>query len=203
MTEYGNMSLGYGDDHPGQKSFDAALSNANDVIRALRAGVDGVNRWSFVNRGDLDGQWQLIQTFDRDTKTYLKNIVPENEAYYGFGIIARFLSKYSSTVEVSVNQADSLLMSVALLSPKGELTIFVLNPTEQLLHVNLETDSFSGKQFNVYQVTKELVNKPGFKLNPIDEFNSMKRKQIDLPARSITTISSQLLRNEDKGIIEN
>jgi hypothetical protein len=71
LTEYGNMDLGWGTDDPAPKSFEAALSNANDVIRTLRAGADGVNRWSFTNRGDLDGQWQMIQTFNRDNLTYL------------------------------------------------------------------------------------------------------------------------------------
>jgi hypothetical protein len=203
MTEYGNMSLGYGDDHPGQKSFAAALSNANDVIRALRANVDGVNRWSFTNRGDLDGQWQLIQTYDRETKTYLGNVVPENEAYYGFGIISRFLSKYSSTVEVSVNQPDSVVMIVALMSPKGELTAIMLNPSEHILNINLEISSFSDSQLNIYQVTKENVNQPGFTLNSIGDFNSNKNKKLILPSRSITTVSSYLLKNQDKGIIVN
>lgn len=203
MTEYGNMKLGFGDDHPGQKSFDAALSNTNDVIRALRANVDAVNRWSFTNRGDLDGQWQLIQTYDRKTKTYLKNVVPEKEAYYGFGIISRFLSKYSTTVDVTANQPDSVLMSIALLSPKGELSVFMLNPSEQNLNLNLEISSLPNQQLNIYQVTKETVNQPEFELNSIGEFSSNKKKQLILPARSITTVSSYLLKNSDSGIIIN
>jgi hypothetical protein len=203
MTEYGNMKLGYGADHPAQKSFEAALSNANDVIRALRAGADGVNRWSFVNRGDLDGQWQLIQTYDRETKTYLKNVVPENEAYYGFGIISRFLSKYSTTVETTSNRPDSIVMNVALLSPKGELTVVLLNLKNEKLKVNVEISSFNDKNINIYQVTREKINKPGFVLNAIGEFNADKVKEIELPARSITTLSSFRLQHEDKGIIEN
>lgn len=177
------------------------MSNASDVIRALRAGVDGVNRWSFTNRGDLDGQWQLIQTFNRETKSYLKVVVPEKEAYYGFGIISRFLSKYSSTVEVSVNQPDSVVMIVALLSPKGELTVFMLNPSEQILNLNLEIKSLPDKQLNIYQVTKETVNQPGITLNSIGEFDSNSNMQLNLPPRSITTISSYALRNENKGVI--
>ena len=54
LTEYGNMNLGWGGDDPNQKSFDAAISNACDVLHGFRAGVDGFNRWSFTNRGDLD-----------------------------------------------------------------------------------------------------------------------------------------------------
>jgi hypothetical protein len=201
MTEYGNMSLGYGDDHPGQKSFEAALSNANDVIRALRAHVDGVNRWSFTNRGDLDGQWQLIQTFDRQAKTYLQTVLPENEAYYGFAIISRFLPKYGTTVELTTTSNDSLLMGVAMVSPAGELTTVLLNPSDSDHLIRFETLSFPEKPLYVYQVTKEVVNRPDFKLLPQESFSSNNKKRIKLPARSITTISSYALGASDKGII--
>jgi len=201
LTEFGNMNLGWGTDNPAQKSFDAALSNANDVIRAIRAGTDGVNRWSFTNRGDLDGQWQLIHTFDRENKTYLKEINPENEAYFGFGIISRFLSKYSSTVVCNVNQPDSVVMSIALLSPAGELSIFILNSSDKEQVASLNIDNMPETTLNVYQATKEFAANPDFALNSIHSFNSSKSEKIVLPARSITTLSSYLLKNSDKGII--
>jgi hypothetical protein len=201
MTEYGNMKMGFGGDHPGQKSFDAALSNATDVIRGLRAGVDGFNRWSFVNRGDLDGQWQLIQTFDRQTKQYLSKVNPEKEAYYGFGILSRFLSKYSSTISVSVSQPDSVLMSAALISPLGELSVFLVNLNQESLNVNLKIALPSEKKLNVYQVSKQIVSRPEFVLNALKNFSSSKPTEVVLPGRSITTITSYSLRNKDKGII--
>jgi len=36
-------------------------------VRGINAGVDGFNRWSFINRGDLDGQWQLLRTWQSET----------------------------------------------------------------------------------------------------------------------------------------
>ncbi len=201
MTEFGNMKLGWGTDNPAPKSFEAALSDANDVMRAFRAGVDGVNRWSFTNRGDLDGQWQLIQTFDRETKTYLNKIKPENEAYYGFGIISRFLSKYSSVVSCTTNQPDSILMAVALLSPTGELSVVILNNDEKEHIVKLSISKLPEKILHLYQVTKELVIKPGFELNEIQSFSSSDSREVVIPPRSLSTISSYSLINSDKGII--
>jgi hypothetical protein len=201
MTEYGNMKLGWGTDNPAQKSFEAALSNANDVIRAIRAGADGVNRWSFTNRGDLDGQWQLIHTFDRENKTYLTEVKPENEAYFGFGIISRFLSKYSSVVSCTANQPDSVVMSVALLSPAGELSIFIINQSDDEHIAGLNIDNLPEKILNVYQATKEIAANPGFELNAIQQFKSTKAEKLVLPARSITTVSSYALNNSDPGII--
>ena len=200
MTEYGNMKLGWGTDNPAQKSFEAALSNANDVIRALRAGVDGVNRWSFTNRGDLDGQWQLIHTFDRENKTYLTEIKPENEAYFGFGIISRFLSKYSSTVSCTVNAPDSVLMSQALLSPSGEISVFILNKSNEAQIASLKIENLPGKKLNVYQVTKESVSKPDFQLIPIQSFDTDKTDKLILPSQSITTVSGYSLKHTDDGI---
>lgn len=201
LTEYGNMNLGWGTDNPAQKSFEAALSNANDVLRALRAGADGVNRWSFTNRGDLDGQWQLIHTFDRETKTYLTEIKPENEAYFGFGIISRFLSKYSSTVSCTVSAPDSVIISQALLSPAGELSVFLLNQSDKEQVVSLKVENLPGKTLNVYQVNKEIVTKPDFELNPVRSFNPAKPENIVLPAKSITTATSYSLQNNETGII--
>jgi hypothetical protein len=201
LTEYGNMSLGWGDNNPAPKSYKAALSNANDVIRALRAGADGVNRWSFINRGDLDGQWQLIRTYNLETKEYLKEVQPENEAFYGFGVISRFLSKYSSVIECSASLPDSLLLTTALLSPKGELSIFLLNASDDHLLVSLDIQSLPVKQMNVYQVVQDLVSQPGFELNSLQRFKSSQKKAITLPAKSITTVSSYLLQHSDNGII--
>jgi len=201
MSEFGNMKLGWGADNPGPKSFDAAISNASDVIRAMRAGVDGMNRWSFTNRGDLDGQWQLIQTYDRQTKQYLSEIKPENEAYYGFGILTRFLSKYSSVVSCTASQPDSIVMSAALISPKGELSVFLINLSNKSLKVDFEIASLPEKDLNVYQVSKEIVTKPAFELNATQSFRSANKAELLLPARSITTVTSYLLKNSDKGII--
>jgi hypothetical protein len=201
LTEYGNMKLGYGKDDPGQKSFDAALSNANDVIRGLRAGVDGFNRWSFTNRGDLDGQWQLIETWDRKNKRYISEIRPENEAYYGFAILSRFLSKYSSVVSCTSNVPDSALISAAVVSPKGELSIFIVNLQKQTVNLSLEINHAPGKTVNVYQVTKEIVARERFELDPVESFKTDRPKKLILPARSITTVTTYALKHNQSGII--
>jgi hypothetical protein len=200
LTEFGNMNLGWGTDNPAQKSFDAALSNASDVIRGLRVGVDGFNRWSFTNRGDLDGQWQLIKTFDWETKTYLDVVVPEPEAYYGFAMLSRFLAKYSSVVSCQVSESDSVIMAAAVVSPSGELSVFMLNLTDDPKDITLDIESYSGKSLQVYQASKELVNVPGFSLEPGLSINSSKKTVVTLPARSITTVSGYKLNSEDIGI---
>ena len=58
----------------------------------MNVGVDGFNRWSFTNRGDLDGQWQLVRTFDTNTWQYFKRVAPEPVPYFSYGILTRFLA---------------------------------------------------------------------------------------------------------------
>jgi hypothetical protein len=74
LSEFGDMKLGWKDANPGPKSFQAALSNAESILRGMEAGVSAFNRWSFTNRGDLDGQWQLIRTWDTEKKEYYQEI---------------------------------------------------------------------------------------------------------------------------------
>jgi hypothetical protein len=63
---------GWGGNHPGPSTWPAAIKDAELVVRALNVGAEGFNRWSFVNRGDLDGQWQLVDTWDPATQNLLR-----------------------------------------------------------------------------------------------------------------------------------
>ena len=202
LTEYGNMNLGWGTDDPNQKSFKAALSNASDVIRGLRARVDGFNRWSFTNRGDLDGQWQLVHTWDREKKTYLNQINPEPEAYYGFAIISRFLSKYSAVVETIKSMPDSLLMCASLLSPKGEVSVLLVNDSREDFDINLDLTTYIGRNdVHLYQVSEKIIKQTGFELKPLKKLNASKNIELKLPAKSISNVSSYHLDVNEPGII--
>jgi hypothetical protein len=172
-------------------------------MRGLRAGVDGFNRWSFANRGDLDGQWQLIQTFDRDKKKHLDEVTPEPEAYYGFGIISRFLSKYSSVLKTNVEAPDSLLMCNALKSPGGVLTVFLVNKSDKEMKVEINFTGDITTELHLYQVSKEIINTPGFQFKQVKTFASGNRLSIVLPPKSISTLTQNRLKNIEKGIVLN
>ncbi len=113
----------------------------------------------------------------------------------------RFLSKYSSIVSCKTNQPDSVLMSMALVSPAGELSVFILNLSEKEQIADLKIVNLSEKMLNVYQTTKELIASSDFELNTIQSYNTNKTGRILLPASSITTVSSYSLKNSDNGII--
>lgn len=204
LTEFGNMNLGWGNNDPGPKSFAASLSNASDIIMGLNLGVDAFNRWSFTNRGDLDGQWQLIRTWDTEKKGYLKKIIPENLAYYGFAIISRFIGKYSKILKLNFENNFTGIKAAAIMNKSDHITIFLINSNEEDRTINLVVKGIDDKKiFYLYQIDKETVSSKLFELNPINQFQRLnKGQQISLKAKSITTLSNFKLSNNDFGIIE-
>jgi len=203
LSEFGNMHMGWGGDHGGPKSFEAALSNASDILCCLNLGADGMNRWSFVNRGDLDGQWQLIQTWDREKKIYLKKILPENPAYFGFGIMSRYIGKYASVVQSERLALSPQIKTAALISRTGEMTAFFLNSGETPERVSVEIIGETAKsKFYLYQVSQELVSKEGFCLAPTEtEQEPSGERFLTLPEKSISVLTNYYLKPDDPGII--
>ncbi|MBI4585059.1 MAG: hypothetical protein HY717_13685 [Planctomycetes bacterium] len=185
------------------KSYPAQMLNAEKVIAGLKAGADGLNRWSFVNRGDLDGQWQLVRTWHPIAWEYYKDVGAESVPYYSFGILTRFTAKRSHILEV---QGDSEgLPAAALRSPKGNLTIIVLNKAEDERKVSLSLIGMrAGCTLYKYQVTEPAVSRPDYRMEPREALAiSLDRMEIgeSLPAQSITVYSTYKLAHADAGII--
>jgi hypothetical protein len=204
ITEIGNMNLGFGADHPGPKTFNAALSNASDIALGMNLGVDGFNRWSFTNRGDMDAQWQLVKTYDIATKTYIKNIIPENEAYYGYAMITRFMGKYVSVLSSKSDQKLDSIVTVAYKNRDSSVSVLIVNNRKEAVTMNLFMANINKKQaFYLYQITESLVNSVGFKLDPATIYkNSDKLKSIVVLPKSITVLTTNGLKQADFGIID-
>ncbi len=92
------MAYGWVPDKPGPSCPQAVLAGSELVVRMLNCGVDGMNRWSFLNRGDLDGQWQFVDTWDRKEKKLLKDFVPHPNSYFCLGLLSRFTAKHSTVL---------------------------------------------------------------------------------------------------------
>lgn len=203
LTEFGNMNLGWGGNDPGPSTFEAALSNASDIVKCLNMGVDGLNRWSFVNRGDLDGRWQLVRTWDPVTKKYLDVIKPEREAYLGFGIISRFIPKYSSVISSSKSSNPADVRIASVISRKNQLTAIILNgenrPVDaavRILNRKPETN------LNLYQVTSRSAGDPDFNLEPAKVSSATGGVlSIELPGESISVLSDYSLTSEENGVL--
>jgi hypothetical protein len=190
LSEIGDMRMGWKDTNTGPKSFDAALSNAESILRGLSVGVGAFNRWSFTNRGDLDGQWQLIRTWDIEKKKYLEKIEIEPAAFYGYGIITRFCSKHSSVL-YSESGNDPDILSQTLKSPKGELTTYILNKSDKVRTIKLKIAGSYNARFSLFRVNEEEVNKPGFRMDPVRQISIKDGEEIvlEISGKSIYTLT--------------
>ncbi len=206
LSEMGNMKLGWGGDNPGPRSFAAALSNAETILRGIRVGVDGFNRWSLVNRGDLDGQWQLVRTWDIAKKLYYDDVTPEPVAYYGYGIITRFLSKYSALLPDEVTgAAEGKLLTISMKSPGGNFTTYLLNLSRTATTVRVRYEGLpEAREMYTYQAEERTVSDASYRMDFLRHRSIGPSSSVieeALPARSITVLSTIVLRHADDGIV--
>ncbi|HET8548970.1 MAG TPA: hypothetical protein VFL57_13230 [Bryobacteraceae bacterium] len=135
LSELGTQFYGFREDDPGPGTYEAVIKDAALVVRGIRAGVDAFNRWSFVNRGDLDGQWQLVDTWDIDRERLRASFSPHANSYYGYGLLTRFTSGNSKVLATDVSpkltpvQRD--LVAATLRSPAGRFTILAVNESHR------------------------------------------------------------------------
>lgn len=197
LTEIGRQDLVFGIKNPESTktgdvvSIAESLSNAEDILRGMAVGVSAFNRWSFTNRGDLDGQWQLIRTWNLEKKEFYQNIEPEPVSYYGYGIITRFVPKHS-TVVLTEQIENQGIMSQTIKSPSGEITTIILNKSPEDQEIQLVMTGVTNKELYLYRVTEPEVLKPGFKMNPIQKIMVRNEKEIalSLPPKSISTLTN-------------
>lgn len=209
LTELGDMSLGWGNTNPGPRSFEAVLSVAEKVLRGINAGVDGFNRWSFLNRGDLDGQWQLVRTWDREGMRYLERAEPEPVPFYGYAMLTRFTAKHSQVLPCALRFEDSRsnsprVFAAALRSPKGHLTLILANREDAAVEARVRWEGLARKTtFYRYEATEEKLNRPGFRLAAEGRQTASAQRPESaqvFPARSVTVLTTYKLAPDAPGI---
>jgi hypothetical protein len=136
LTEFGTQTYGFKADDPAPGAFKASLKDTELMVRALNIGVDGFNHWSFTNRGDMDGQWQLVDTWDRKWKVWLNEAVPHLDAYYVLGLATRHMPKRAQVLATRVTGANAhgcqRVWAAALRSPMDTgLTILIVNDADR------------------------------------------------------------------------
>ena len=208
LSELGSMVFGWGDTNPGPRSFPAAIKDAELVVRALNLGVDGFNRWSFINRGDLDGQWQLIETWDPAAGHLRQEIIPAPNGYFVYGLLSRLTAKHSqvlrSEVAGGVIDGHPRVFAAALRSPRSHLTLAIINDAPQPWPMNLDAAGNKASRLFNYQVSEKDSDQPGLCLRPV-VFGSRQPWHViysdTLPPMSLTVFSSYNLGADTPGII--
>ena len=206
LSEFGTMGYGWGADDAAPACYQSGLKNASLVVRGINAGVDGFNRWSFTNRGDLDGQWQLVRTWDIEANKLLDAFTPQPNAYYQFAMLTRYFPKHSGVlttrVEAPFQPTDRKLVATALRSPKGGTTILVVNESHHAADVSIALDGLAAPlKLQRYSLTKEAQDKSQVSINPERTIEVAKDFKDRIPPESIVVYSTYTLRAEEPGLI--
>jgi hypothetical protein len=207
LSELGTMGYGWGNDDAAPACYQSGLKNASLVVRGINAGVDGFNRWSFTNRGDLDGQWQLVRTWDTDDNKLLADFTPQPNAYYQYAMLTRYFPKHSSvlatTVDAPFGQKDRKLVATALRTPKGGMTVLVVNESQHSAAVNIAFDGLAKPvRLQRYSLTKEAEDKVNVEIKPERSFEVSAALKDRVPPMSIVVYSTYELKAGDPGIIQ-
>lgn len=206
LSEFGTMAYGRGHNDAGPACYQSGLKNASLVVRGINAGVDGFNRWSFTNRGDLDGQWQLVRTWDTANNRLLEAFSPQPNAYYQFAMLSRFLPKYSSVLATRVDAPylaeDRKFVAAALRTPGGHLTLLMVNENQQAADLTVELAGTSATiRLYRYAITKENEDKCDVDLHPQGSIDVSNVLSDSIPPMSIVVYSSYSLNPGSPGVI--
>ena len=208
LSELGSMVFGWNGAHPGPATFEAAVKDAELVVRGMNLGVDGFNRWSFINRGDLDGHWEMIQTWDAAKQKLLKDFTPKPNAYFVYGLMSRLTAKHSAVLacERAGGQVDGTnrVFAAALRSPKGALTWLIVNDAPQAWAARLVITNSHPQALYQYRVTSAQRDQPGLQIDPLCRLDMPKPGQSfsdTLPPMSLTIYSTFKLAHGRRGII--
>jgi hypothetical protein len=208
LSEFGTMAYGWLPDKPGPSTPPSVLAGSELVLRLATAGVDGFNRWSFLNRGDLDGQWQLVDTWDRERKRLLADYSPHPNSYFCLGLLSRFTAKHSDVLGTRVAEGQlgkwQRVFCAAFRSPAGELTLAIVNDASADFQLKLVVQGLpKAAMFYRYRYGEAEYDRAAVHINPQREFSTgtgTAEWRDTLPQRSLTIYSTYKLEHEMPGV---
>jgi hypothetical protein len=209
FSEIGTFMQGFERDARGPGHYLSLLKDVQFVLRTSNVGVDAFNRWSFVNRGDLDGQWQLIETWDRLLKRLRPEIRPKANSYFLYGLLTRFVPKharvFATRVEGGSDGQLARVFAAAYGSARGNLTIAVTNDSDAEAPLTVELSSLPGRLvLHKYAVTPAAKDRDDVTVAPLASYELQPSGAVlvdSLPAKSLVVYSSYKLAMADKGIV--
>ncbi len=209
LSEFGTMAYGWLPDKPGPSCPQSALAGSELVIRLAKLGVDGFNRWSFLNRGDLDGQWQFVDTWDPRQKKLLRDFPPHPNSYFCLGLLSRFTAKNSAVLGSGVDGGTfsdwQRVFCAALRSPRGNLTLAIVNDAPAEFDLKLTAQNLPGPtRLCRYRSGEAERDRADVKVNPQKEFPlspAATELRDTLPANSLTIYSTYKLEHDAPGVI--
>jgi hypothetical protein len=206
LSEMGTFMYGFAEDTNGMSSYNAMLKDVESVIRYTNVGVDGFMRWSFLNRGNLDGQWQFVNTWDIKNNRFLtsENIVPQSVPFYTWGLLSRYVPKHAVIIRTNVSDAKEAnvqrVFSAFYKAPgSNNWSLFIVNDGEKEYQCKLMQIPQNKSLIKIQVVPSLFGNKLNGEITlPESKFRS--DENLLLPSKSITLISTYNISSKGTGI---
>ena len=183
-----------------------------------QAGIDGMNRWSFTNVGNLDGQWQLIDTWDTARHCLKERITPHKNAYYGLGLINRFTAKHSDVLQTIVNGGKDTIIFERLdhskdtvhrvfattFKKENNFSVYITNDSENEYPLELSfSDAGKNLTLYLYEINeKDHDGKINLRIEPLAEYKTKQSIAGLIKPRSLMVYTTYKLGADDKGIVK-
>lgn len=207
LSELGTMWYGWGHWDSGPACYQSGLKNASLIVRGINAGVDAFSRWSFTNVGNLDGQWQLVRTWDIERNKLLDSFAPQPNAFYQYALLSRYLPKHSGVLATRVESPflppDRKVVAAALRTRKNDLTLLLVNESDRVIDLNIELEGLpSPVSLQRYSFTKEMEDKENVDLGSDRSIVVSQTLSDVIPPMSIVVYSTYSLGPKDPGIVK-
>jgi hypothetical protein len=164
VTEIGMFYYGWGRGDPrGISRHDTSVLEAEFTIRAMNEGCDGLLRWTLLNPGDFDGQWQVLHTADGSDRI-------EPHAYFGAATLMRYVGRRPGILKTVVSMTDSdsprTIHATAVANGDGSRSLLVVNDSYcDAIAVAFDLCGFDGQ---LVRITNDSMRKHHVE-NAIDE----------------------------------
>jgi hypothetical protein len=124
MTEIGMMHYGWDrGDAAGIARHDNVLLETEFILRALEKGIDGALRWAWLNPGDQDGWWQLVETLDGSDE-------PLIDPFNGYATLMRYIDRKARVLKTQVDYVGAVPQKVwaaAIWNTDNSRSLYVVN----------------------------------------------------------------------------
>ena len=187
ISELGHVYFGSSHGDPnGPATHEAFLLDAEFAVRAIPLGVQGLLRWSFLNPGDIDGCWQLIDTADGSYRR-------RENTYYGYATLIRYARPHSDVLKAEVESScypwPHVYACALRKMPQHDFTLLVVNDHDsELLELTVRLPaSVSSRRLSIIRTDRTVKH---HKAGELLCEGKTRRINDRLPPRSLTVYTS-------------
>lgn len=208
LTEFGSFYQGFSRTSALPTDYYSVLKDVQMVVRFTNLGVDGFNKWSLINRGDLDGQWQIINTWDTATHSILPHITPHINHYYLYGLLTRLTPKYATILDTKVGYSvvdnQRRVYATTYKGKDDNYSIVIVNDCDRSFTGKIQLTNLPiAKPIYKYEITEAAKDKENILINPKKFSNARNNnRKITIAPNSLLILSTYYLLPYDKGIVE-